>query len=89
MPARACSTSVVSGQGFSVVLGDAHSQAAQMTLAPGESEGRPDNRHHGADQWLFVVAGTGEAVLNGEMVPLKAGTLLLISRGEELPGGRK
>ena len=53
-----------------------------MTLAPGETEGGPDNRHRGADQWLFVVAGTGEAVVNGETVPLKAGTMLLISRGD-------
>jgi mannose-6-phosphate isomerase-like protein (cupin superfamily) len=29
-----------------------------------------------------VVAGTGEAVVNGETVPLQAGTLLLISRGD-------
>src|SRR5262245_47727969 len=70
------------GHGFRVVLGDEHSQAAQMTIAPGETEGGPDNRHRGADQWLFVVAGTGEAVVNGEMVPLKAGTLLLIACGE-------
>src|SRR5262245_15620363 len=53
-----------------------------MTLAPGEAEGGPDNRHRGADQWLFVVAGTGKAVVNGETVPLQAGTLLLIERGE-------
>ena len=33
------------GHGFKVVLGDGHSQAAQMTLAPGETEGGPDNRH--------------------------------------------
>ena len=32
------------GHGFKVVLGNEHSQAAQMTLAPGESEGGPDNR---------------------------------------------
>jgi mannose-6-phosphate isomerase-like protein (cupin superfamily) len=70
------------GQGFRVVLGDAHSQAAQMTLAPGEAEGGPDNRHRGADQWLFVVSGTGEAVVNGEAVHLEAGTLLLIERGD-------
>jgi mannose-6-phosphate isomerase-like protein (cupin superfamily) len=70
------------GHGFKVVLGDEHSQAAQMTLAPGESEGGPDNRHRGAAQWLFVVAGTGVGVVNGETVPLKAGTLVLISRGE-------
>ena len=64
------------------MLNDEHVQVAQMTLAPGESEGRPDNRHRGADQWLFVVAGTGEAVVNGEAVPLKAGTLLLMNRGD-------
>jgi mannose-6-phosphate isomerase-like protein (cupin superfamily) len=56
------------GRGFRVVLGNDRSQAAQMTLAPGETEGGPDNRHRGADQWLFVVAGTGEAVVNSEKV---------------------
>ena len=35
------------GNGFRVVLGDGHSQAAQMTLGPGETEGGPDNRHRG------------------------------------------
>jgi mannose-6-phosphate isomerase-like protein (cupin superfamily) len=44
--------------------------------------GGSDNRHRGADQWLFVVSGTGKAVVNGEMVPLKAGTLLFINRGD-------
>lgn len=70
------------GTGFKVVLGDEHSQAAQMTLAPGETEGGPDNRHRGADQWLFVVSGMGEAVVNGKKVPLRAGTLVLIQRGD-------
>jgi mannose-6-phosphate isomerase-like protein (cupin superfamily) len=53
-----------------------------MTLAPGETEGGPDNRHRGADQWLFVVSGMGEAVVNGKKVPLRAGTLVLIQRGD-------
>jgi mannose-6-phosphate isomerase-like protein (cupin superfamily) len=70
------------GHGFRVVLGDKHSQAAQMTLTPGESEGGPDNRHRGADQWLYVVGGTGEAVVNGERLELREGTLLLIGRGD-------
>lgn len=71
------------GHGFRVVLGDRHSQTAQMTLAPGEAEGGPDNRHKGADQWLYVVSGTGHAVVYGERVELREGTLLLIQRGEE------
>jgi len=70
------------GTGFKVVSGDDHSQVAQMTFGPGETEGGPDNRHRGADQWLFVVSGTGEAVVAGKKVALRAGTLLLIERGE-------
>jgi mannose-6-phosphate isomerase-like protein (cupin superfamily) len=70
------------GHGFRVVLGDDHSQAAQMTLGPGETEGGPDNRHRGADQWLFVVGGQGVAVVEGERIDLREGTLLLIERGE-------
>lgn len=70
------------GSGFRVVLGDKHSQAAQMTLGPGETEGGPDNRHRGADQWLYVVSGTGEAVVNGSRVALREGTLVLIQRGD-------
>ena len=70
------------GDGFRVVLGDEHSQAAQMTLGPGDTEGGPDNRHRGADQWLYVLSGTGVAVVNGERVELHEGTLVLIERGD-------
>jgi mannose-6-phosphate isomerase-like protein (cupin superfamily) len=70
------------GHGFRVVLGNGRSQAAQMTLAPGETEGDSDNQHRGADQWLFVVSGTGEAVVNGHSYPLREATLLLIERGD-------
>ncbi|MBV8077973.1 MAG: cupin domain-containing protein [Planctomycetaceae bacterium] len=70
------------GQGFRVVLGDERSQAAQMTLAPGDTEGGPDNRHRGADQWLYVVSGEGLALVGGERVELREGTLVLIQRGE-------
>ncbi len=62
--------------------GNRHAQAAQMTLAPGATEGGPDNRHRGSDQWLFVVAGTGLAVVNKNSHPLRAGTLLLVEHGD-------
>jgi mannose-6-phosphate isomerase-like protein (cupin superfamily) len=71
------------GRGFRVVLGDEHSQAAQMTLGPGETEGGLDNRHRGADQWLYVVSGSSVAVVNGERVELREGTLVLIQRGDQ------
>ena len=70
------------GAGFRVALGNRRSQAATMTLGPGDSEGGPDNRHRGADQWLFVLSGTGLAIVNGRRVKLKAGSLVLIERGD-------
>ena len=42
----------------------------------------PDNRHRGADQWLYVVAGTGLAIVEARRKTLKAGSLLVIERGE-------
>ena len=52
-----------------------------MVIAPGDCEGGPDNRHRGADQWLFVVAGSGIAIVNRKRQRLKAGSLVLIERG--------
>ena len=70
------------GNGFKVVTGNRRSQAATMTLAVGDCEGGPDNRHRGADQWLFVEAGTGLAIVNGTRVKLRAASLLLIEHGD-------
>ena len=47
------------GKGFRVAIGNARSQAAEMVIVAGDAEGGPQNRHRGADQWLFVVSGTG------------------------------
>ena len=70
------------GEGFRVAMGNRRSQAAEMVLPPGDSEGGPDNRHRGADQWLYVVSGTGAATVNGRRSRLRAGSLLLIERGD-------
>lgn len=70
------------GRGFRVAFQVRRAQAAEMVLQPGGSEGGPQNRHRGADQWLFVASGTGVAVVEGRRVPLKAGRLLVIERGE-------
>jgi mannose-6-phosphate isomerase-like protein (cupin superfamily) len=69
-------------KGFRVLADDARSQAASMVIASGGHEGGSDNRHKGADQWLYVVSGRGEARINGRTYRLKAGALLLIERGE-------
>jgi mannose-6-phosphate isomerase-like protein (cupin superfamily) len=69
------------GGGFSVVLRNKHAQAATMVLAPGDTEGGPENRHRGSDQWLFVLSGSGIAHIAGRRQALRPGTLLLIERG--------
>ncbi len=67
---------------FEVAFALRHVQAAEMVLEPGSATGGPDNRHAGADQWLFVVSGTGLAVVDGTRWPLLAGSLLVVERGE-------
>jgi mannose-6-phosphate isomerase-like protein (cupin superfamily) len=69
-------------KGFRVVRGNRASQAAEMVIAPGESEGDASNRHRGADQWLFVVAGRGDALVKNRRYKLVRGSLIFIERGE-------
>jgi mannose-6-phosphate isomerase-like protein (cupin superfamily) len=70
------------GRGFRVAFGNRRAQAAEMVIASGKAEGDRDNRHRGADQWLFVLSGTGVATVNDKRYPLRAGSLMLIGRGD-------
>jgi mannose-6-phosphate isomerase-like protein (cupin superfamily) len=67
---------------FEVLAGDRHSQAASMVITPGAREGGPGNAHHGADQWLYILSGKGEAVINGQTHSLEENSLVLIQRGD-------
>jgi mannose-6-phosphate isomerase-like protein (cupin superfamily) len=69
-------------KGFRMSVGNRKSQGAVMVLGPGDTEGGPDNRHRRADQWLLVTEGTGAAIINGEKISLRAGTLVLIEAGD-------
>lgn len=70
-------------KGFRVGIGNRRAQSAEMVIPPGDGEGGPDNEHGGADQWLFILEGTGVAKVEGRRVVLKPGTLLLIEKGEQ------
>jgi mannose-6-phosphate isomerase-like protein (cupin superfamily) len=74
-----------------VALANRRAQVATMVLGPGDCEGGPENRHRGSDQWLYVVSGSGQAVVAGKRQSLRAGTLLLVERGtgDPQPRGRK
>ncbi|HEV2356949.1 MAG TPA: cupin domain-containing protein [bacterium] len=67
---------------FRVVAGTPRSQAATMVLQPGRATGGDDNVHATSDQWLYVIAGHGEATVDGRTVAVDAGHLLLIEAGE-------
>lgn len=58
-------------------------QAATMVLKPGQlSSEKPENEHPRAEQWLFVVSGSGRSKVARRTVRLTAGSLLLIEKGE-------
>jgi mannose-6-phosphate isomerase-like protein (cupin superfamily) len=73
---------IQSRKAWKVLKGTARSQAAEMVIKPGDSEGGPENKHPKSDQWLFVLAGRGVALIEGQEISIKTGTLLLIEKGE-------
>jgi mannose-6-phosphate isomerase-like protein (cupin superfamily) len=70
-------------EGFRVAFANARGEAAEMVIAPGDAEGGPGNVHRGADQWMLVLDGEGVAIVEGRRAALKAGSLVLIEKGEE------
>jgi len=64
-----------------VLLTNERAQAAAMNIGPGGAEGGPANRHRGADQWLYVIAGKGVAMVGRQRTSLRTGSLVLIERG--------
>jgi mannose-6-phosphate isomerase-like protein (cupin superfamily) len=71
------------GEGFRVAFGTRTAQAAEMVIAAGRSEGGPGNRHRGSDQWLYVVSGTGIAIVNRKRISLRRGTIIVIEKNDE------
>jgi mannose-6-phosphate isomerase-like protein (cupin superfamily) len=76
-------TSRLRRRGFAVLHATRSSQAATMTLRPGATSSEDSaNEHAWAEQWLYVVSGTGTARVSGRTVRLREGSLLLIGKRE-------
>lgn len=73
---------IAAESGFRIAASTPRSQAATMVLPPESATGGPENRHPASDQWLFVLAGTATAVVQGRTLSLGPGDLLLIEAGE-------
>jgi mannose-6-phosphate isomerase-like protein (cupin superfamily) len=85
-------TSRVRRREFAVLGRTRSSQAATMTLAPNaESDESSANEHAWAEQWLYVVSGTGTARIGRRSVALKPGSLVLIEKREphKIRAGRR
>ena len=67
---------------FKVIKSTERSQVAEMVLDPGQSTGGPNNRHSDSDQWMYVIEGKGEAIIDDETVEFQEGDLVLIEAGE-------
>ncbi len=68
-----------SGDFRRVLWTGAHSQLAIMTIPPGGEVGQ--ETHHGTDQILTFVAGTGEAIVAGEVKGVEPGDLVVVPAG--------
>jgi mannose-6-phosphate isomerase-like protein (cupin superfamily) len=68
--------------GFDTLDRTESSQGATLVLQPQTKTGGPENRHPDSDQWIYVIAGAGRAVIAGREAHLEAGTILLIDAGE-------
>ncbi|HEY3963389.1 MAG TPA: cupin domain-containing protein [Planctomycetaceae bacterium] len=73
---------------FDLLVATRSAQAAMMTLpAGGMSDDEPSNEHRHSEQWLFVISGTGEAIIGkrrGSLrrVKLAGSSLLVVEKGE-------
>jgi mannose-6-phosphate isomerase-like protein (cupin superfamily) len=68
---------------FKVLHATRSAQAAMMVLRPGQSTSdKPENEHPWAEQWLFVVSGSGGAKVGSRRETIRENSLLLIEKGE-------
>lgn len=73
---------------FDLVLASRDVQAVLMTLKPGDStDDAPSNEHPHSEQWLYVLSGSGTALVGRSKRRLRKATLrrnslLLIEKGE-------
>ena len=67
---------------FAPLMNSKAMQAAAMTLRPGQVSGELSNEHPKAEQWLFVIAGSGTALGKKSRMVIRTGSLLFIRKGE-------
>jgi quercetin dioxygenase-like cupin family protein len=59
----------------------AHCSACVIRIAPGERV-RPAHSHPNGDEVIYIVTGSGRALVDGEVTAVKAGTTVLFPQGK-------
>jgi quercetin dioxygenase-like cupin family protein len=59
----------------------AHCSACVIRIAPGERV-RPAHSHPNGDEVIYIVTGSGRALVDGEVPAVKAGTTVLFPQGK-------
>jgi mannose-6-phosphate isomerase-like protein (cupin superfamily) len=68
---------------FKPLIASTSAQAAMMVLKSGQSSSeKKETEHPRAEQWLFVISGSGRAKVGKLNIRIKTGSLLLIEKGE-------
>src|SRR5437016_5634430 len=68
-------------EAFKVLAESRSAQAALMVLQPGESTGAPQNEHPRSEQWLFVMSGNGQILVDHRRLAIRKNSLVMIEKG--------
>ncbi|HVZ19886.1 MAG TPA: cupin domain-containing protein [Vicinamibacterales bacterium] len=58
-----------------------HCSACVIRVPPGE-RCRPAHSHPNGEEVIYIITGTGRVLVNGEVAPVRAGSVVLFPQGE-------
>jgi quercetin dioxygenase-like cupin family protein len=58
-----------------------HCSACVIRVPPGE-RCRPAHSHPNGEEIIYIITGTGRVLVNGEVAPVRAGSVVLFPQGE-------
>ena len=63
------------------LLGAKHLSACVIKVAPGETV-RPAHSHPNGEEVIYIVAGSGRVMIEGEVAPVREGSVVLFPQGK-------
>ncbi len=63
------------------LLGAKHLSACVIKVAPGETV-RPAHSHPNGEEVIYIIAGSGRVMIEGEVAPVREGSVVLFPQGK-------